>query len=149
MSRKLEDARLAGSTASKRKKRTCSCCSGRLGRSAGLLARVGGHGWPGLRARRAGSGGTESQVCKHGGPGRGALLAGSAGLAGRIGGRSWPGAVWADSGGKTGSGLDRPSNAVGAGQVGQERAASGQGHSSCEYTSEWFLEMCLPSENVG
>ena len=37
-----------------------------------------------------------------------------------------------------------PGGAVGAGQVGQDRA--GQGRWSCERTHEWFLEMCVPLE---
>ena len=60
--------------------------------SAGMAARVGGHGGPGRRAR----------------------LAWSAGMAGRV-----------ELRGQTGSGLDRPGGAVGAGRVGQERAGPG------------------------
>ena len=85
--------------------------------------------------RLAGSGGTDGQVCKDGGQGRG----GHHGqlVAGRV---VWHG--WRDGAGR--AGRSGPGGAVGAGRVGQDRA--GPGRSSCERTHEWFLEMCVPSE---
>ena len=99
MSRKLEDMRLAWSTGSRQKQRTCPGWSAGLGWLAGMTGRVGGPGGSGQRARRAesgarragsgarraGSGGMTGWVGGLGVPGRRAWRAGSAGMAGLVG----------------------------------------------------------------
>ena len=159
MSRKLEDTRLAGSTASRPKQRTSPGWSARLGGLAGLAPswRVGG---PGRRAWRAGSAGTAGRVGRHGGPGgrarrarsgarragSGARRAGSGGTAGRVGG-ALAGRVGGhgkpDGAGR--AGRSWPGGAGGAGRVVREELAWWVRIGL--RTHEWFLEMCVPSDS--